>query len=112
MLVKLSTNFLNQFGYEFLDTAMDRIIASEPVNRNDSVAVARIRHALVGDQVQNEKGRRHCGPNCCNIGTPCRTQTCDLLIRSQTLYSTELRVHAREILLSAVRFCKRLSCGC
>ena len=41
-------------------------MASEPVNRNDSVAVARIRHALVGDQVQNEKGRRHCGPNCCN----------------------------------------------
>lgn len=28
------------------------------------------------------------------FGTPCRTQTCDLLIRSQTLYSTELRVHA------------------
>ena len=26
-------------------------------------------------------------------GTPGRTQTFDLLIRSQTLYSTELRVH-------------------
>lgn len=29
-------------------------------------------------------------------GTPCRTQTCDLLIRSQTLYSTELRVHTNK----------------
>ena len=28
-----------------------------------------------------------------NDGTPGRTQTFDLLIRSQTLYSTELRVH-------------------
>jgi hypothetical protein len=34
--------------------------------------------------------RGHCG------GAPSRARTCDLLIRSQTLYPTELRVHARD----------------
>ena len=29
-------------------------------------------------------------------GAPSRARTCDLLIRSQTLYPTELRVHARD----------------
>src|SRR5437667_9936702 len=29
------------------------------------------------------------------VGAPCRTRTCDLLVRSQTLYPTELR--AREV---------------
>jgi hypothetical protein len=28
-------------------------------------------------------------------GAPCRTRTCDLLVRSQTLYPTELRARAR-----------------
>jgi hypothetical protein len=27
------------------------------------------------------------------IGAPCRTRTCDLLVRSQTLYPTELKAH-------------------
>ena len=27
------------------------------------------------------------------VGAPCRTRTCDLLVRSQTLYPTELRAH-------------------
>src|SRR5215471_3240510 len=26
-----------------------------------------------------------------NVGAPCRTRTCDLLVRSQTLYPAELR---------------------
>jgi hypothetical protein len=30
-----------------------------------------------------------------NIGAPCRTRTCDLLVRSQTLYPTELRALLR-----------------
>src|ERR1041384_503281 len=30
------------------------------------------------------------------VGAPSRARTCDLLIRSQTLYPTELRVHARD----------------
>src|SRR5438067_1252904 len=34
------------------------------------------------------------GPDCARAksnGAPCRTRTCDLLVRSQTLYPTELR---------------------
>jgi Phage integrase family len=27
------------------------------------------------------------------VGAPCRTRTCDLLVRSQTLYPTELKAH-------------------
>src|SRR5215510_10159555 len=33
------------------------------------------------------------GPSAC--GAPCRTRTCDLLVRSQTLYPTELRALLR-----------------
>ena len=31
------------------------------------------------------------------VGAPSRARTCDLLIRSQTLYPTELRVHAEDV---------------
>jgi hypothetical protein len=32
-------------------------------------------------------------------GAPGKTRTCDLLIRSQTLYPTELRAHTAELIL-------------
>lgn len=34
-------------------------------------------------------------PNCQESGAPCKTRTCDLLVRSQTLYPTELRARGR-----------------
>ena len=35
-------------------------------------------------------------------GTPGRSRTCDLLIRSQTLYPAELRAHCEELQLGVV----------
>ena len=38
-----------------------------------------------------------------NIGAPCRTRTCDLLVRSQTLYPTELRARGLGGIVGRVR---------
>jgi hypothetical protein len=42
-------------------------------------------------------------------GAPCRTRTCDLLVRSQTLYPTELR--AREHTIIPAERCLRQFAG-
>ena len=36
------------------------------------------------------------------IGAPCKTRTCDLLVRSQTLYPTELRARKHMIIATSI----------
>src|SRR5690242_20547015 len=53
-------------------------------------------NGIVASLSQMKSGRANSLPQVVDLnGAPSRARTCDLLIRSQTLYPTELRVHAR-----------------
>jgi hypothetical protein len=46
-------------------------------------------------------------------GAPCRTRTCDLLVRSQTLYPTELRAREPSTITKTGRSSRQRGlCGC
>ena len=60
----------------------------------------RVSHAsgvgIVGPRERAYWGAGGAKPPGKKSGAPCRTRTCDLLVRSQTLYPTELRAHAAD----------------
>ena len=56
-----------------------------------------IDNGIVASLSQMKSGRPISLPQVVDIvGAPSRARTCDLLIRSQTLYPTELRVHGED----------------
>ena len=71
------------------NSGRERVRASEPSERSEAcLGGFHRRHAeRVSSWGESDGGEAPSD----NVSAPCRTRTCDLLVRSQTLYPTELR---------------------
>src|SRR6185369_6432170 len=83
------------FGTRLAEAGVDVVKIKELMGHASIVTT--MRYIQVASSSQTKSGRALSLPQVVDIvGAPSRARTCDLLIRSQTLYPTELRVHATD----------------